>query len=529
MLNLLIVDDEKVTRESLRTIVDWKKFGIENVEVARNGLVGLEIAAVFLPDIVLCDVRMAKMNGIDFCEKLLESIPTCKIIFISGYSDKEYLKKAISLKAVDYLEKPVDIDVLEEAVSDAVGRIRNERVLNVEMENLKGFVSESLPYISRELVRELVKKNPDKKFTSGPYLAHFFKAGQNEAFTCVNVCILGDAGESTDAVVNAKLLARFAKDDYLKDKRIYAGFTMDNRLLTFIFPLLFDRPGDAFSGMVLELKADLDALLDGTFQYAVGVGDSVLEITDIHISFKQAKEAVNSYFYHGFGKVFYYRSSKRYEYIPGAKYQQGIREACFAGDFEEVDQILHSVHNAMVKTNDVHIEKIREQAVFVVNFTYEMLAAAKQSEPFDDEVKRKISAEMSNAVILDELFEVAFRHVTSCAKYANKSDKISRKANEIKLFILQNYADKGLSIKKISDKVYLSQNYACYLFKTLTGKTINDFLTEVRIEKSKELLSETRYKLYEIADRVGFTDPNYFSTLFKKYEKCSPSAFREKL
>ena len=99
---------------------------------------------------------------------------------------------------------------------------------------------------------------------------------------------------------------------------------------------------------------------------------------------------------------------------------------------------------------------------------------------------------------------------------------------EIINYINDNYGNNRLSLQSISESIYLSQTYLCAFFKKATGKTLNQYITEVRIEKAKEMLRDTGIKVYEIAYRVGFTDTNYFSTLFKKHVGITPSEYKER-
>ncbi len=126
-MKLLIVDDEKLTREGLSASIDWKKLGIDAVAEADDGMHGYETALTFKPDIILSDVRMPRMNGIEMAEKLQLLNPALSIIFISGYSDKEYLKAAIKLKAVSYVEKPIDIEEISKAVRQACSDVMDTR------------------------------------------------------------------------------------------------------------------------------------------------------------------------------------------------------------------------------------------------------------------------------------------------------------------------------------------------------------------------------------------------------------------
>lgn len=112
-MNLLIVDDETTTRNGLIRHVNWSSFGIQNIELAASGMEALERCSSFAPDIILSDIRMPEMNGIELCRRLRTQYPDCVILFLSGYSDKEYLHSAIDLGAVDYIEKPIDLEEME--------------------------------------------------------------------------------------------------------------------------------------------------------------------------------------------------------------------------------------------------------------------------------------------------------------------------------------------------------------------------------------------------------------------------------
>ena len=121
-MKLLIVDDERMTRESLTRYINWSLLGISEVRTADNGAQALEECASFIPDILLCDIKMPKMDGITFCKRLRELNYTCDIIFLSGYPDKENLKAALHIRALDFLEKPLNTADVAEAVSRAVMR-----------------------------------------------------------------------------------------------------------------------------------------------------------------------------------------------------------------------------------------------------------------------------------------------------------------------------------------------------------------------------------------------------------------------
>ncbi len=123
MVRLMIVEDEENTRRGLRQFVPWGELGVSEICEAEDGLEALKVFAEENPDLILSDVRMPRMNGLEFARRIHECAPDCKIIFLSGFSDKEYLKAAIKLGAVDYIEKPLVMSELKAVVRRAVEEI----------------------------------------------------------------------------------------------------------------------------------------------------------------------------------------------------------------------------------------------------------------------------------------------------------------------------------------------------------------------------------------------------------------------
>lgn len=126
-MKLLIVDDDVYTREGLAENIPWELYGIEEVMQAENGKEALHTVSWYLPDLIITDIRMPQKNGIDFCKEAIRLVPECKIIFITGYMQTKYLKDAIDLSAVAFIEKPIQPEAVLEALEKAVEKIRRQQ------------------------------------------------------------------------------------------------------------------------------------------------------------------------------------------------------------------------------------------------------------------------------------------------------------------------------------------------------------------------------------------------------------------
>ncbi|WP_321015760.1 response regulator, partial [Hungatella effluvii] len=157
MFHLLIVEDEKRTREGLCRHIDWNGIGVDPVTAVAGGMEALLAVDDIKPDILLSDIRMPHMTGIELATIIRKKFPRCKIIFLSGYADKEYLMSAIELKVVNYIEKPIDVVEIRKAVSKAVMQLESEQ----KEELIHDGFQKALPIIHEEIVSALVSPGLD--------------------------------------------------------------------------------------------------------------------------------------------------------------------------------------------------------------------------------------------------------------------------------------------------------------------------------------------------------------------------------
>ncbi|MCR5278942.1 MAG: response regulator [Lachnospiraceae bacterium] len=272
MLKLLIVDDEKMTRDTLFSGIEWESLNITEVKTAKNGLDALAVCEDFTPDICLCDIKMPKMNGIQLGFCLKDRFPQCKTVYLSGYCDKDDLKSAIELGAVSYIEKPISLSEVRDVINKTAAQILIDKQCAESLQKEKELLKRIKAQFSEEELEALINENPERR--------------------------------------------------------------------------------------------------------------------------------------------------------------------------------------TLPETNNPTIQKAVE-------------------------------------------------------------------------YINDNYADPDLSVSKVADILFMNKSYLCTLFKKETGDTINVYITRSRIEAAQKLISEDRIPIYEVADRVGINDSNYFSTLFKKCTGLSPSEYRE--
>lgn len=523
MFKLLIVDDEDITREGIIGSLDWHNLNIGLLEQADDGVNALEKALVFEPDIVMTDVRMPRMDGIELSFKLREYFPDCKIIFMSGYSDKEYLKSAILLKAVNYVEKPLNINELTQAVRDAVDMCREAQY----KKQMEARINTSMPLLASELALLLIKKNRDHLELENRIKAAGLKLPQDGIFTTVLVRVFPDG---SDHLTYYDSIKSFGIDTLGKicsnvGFRQLSACRDDGCIIIHLYADLKDK--HLFTTEKLKnLCCEIGGYFDSACKYFIAVGKKVQGISNTHESYETAVFALQKVFFRGYNSIIFYREDSR----PPFSFEDRLfKEFKSVLEKENREQTIFFIKNmaSNIKCFENTLVDSTKNSFFRL-----LLDLNKTAEKHGLEFIKSHSEtnhfweHFLKLNTLTEIEDLIIGYVNTyfdgiAQKYTN-----SRLVNDVIHYIKRNYHDENLSIVKISENVHLAPTYLCSLFKEKTGKTLNQYITEVRIEKSKELLLDKKLKISDIASSVGLKDRNYFAKLFRKITGITPSDYK---
>ena len=528
MVKLIIVDDEKITRDSLKEYIKWDDIGVDMVETAKNGFAALEISRVFEPDILLTDVRMPKMDGIELATAIRTLYPDCKIIFISGYSDKEYLKSAIHLKAVSYIEKPLDLEEVKSVVKNAVSACIEETKSKAANERLKNSLADSLPLIREEMALKITKENADPEKLRFKYDDPFLKHPADTCFYASYILLDPKRRFEAEPVDSIKrTVMDIFYSDAPGDTGLFLPGFVDARKIVLIIAKPCSIPEceeNSFEGIFDRLKE----MLGDDFSITIGVGEKVRGLKNIPKSCLSAQNAAKMQFYMGFGRIYHHGKYINMPFDMGKNLFSNFKELLRKGNKQATDELLEDLVKNARAAADNNIDKVKDIYFNLLLLIFEVAREREMLEQAVENEKGYIWQEIDDIKTLNELSDFIKSNINTIFNRSNEKNVFKRKTYEIIRYIRENYADKDLSINTIANRAFLSPTYLCSFFKKTTGKTLNEFITEVRIEKAKELLKDGRLKLYDVASRIGFVDTNYFSTLFKKFTGITPSEYREK-
>ena len=525
-MKLLLVDDEEYSRSGILSVISWKDLGIEEIKIAVNGKEGLEMALEFQPDIVLADIRMPHMDGMTMCGKIREKLPYCCFIIISGYSDKEYLKSAIHLSAVNYLEKPFLPRELVESLKQAIAR-RNAYVSSgvFPLPNIQ------TPDMENQTALALLRPHPDSDPLWRQIRVNF--PGLPEDARWITLLIsLHDKADRDGAVPS----------DYQKELSsmlhrhlgagqgtfLLQGFKSENLLAVHI---AFGPDTDIAIRMG-SLYRELKDYLKSHWLYTVASGAPVSDIRSLHTSYETAMLCLQQGFFRGPNCILHYHPLST--------------PPVYSFNAEKAERFAH-----LLKGNDTHTAEtfIHSLCSELKAFDYTLISSVKD---FFTQLMRKLYYHSDSFLLPSFSTEETLAdsiHIIWDIQYLNELEKyMCRRIRslfleleegsgqmqdnplpyKIKNYIDLSYSDPNLCLQSLSDAFNITTSYICIIFKKQYQKTINQYINEKRIEKSIEYLDHSDKKIKEISSLIGFPDSNYFIKVFKKITGITPKEYRRK-
>ena len=513
-MKLLIADDESIVLEGLQCIIDWEALGFSILSLAKNGEETLDKILNLQPDLVLLDIRMPKLSGIEIVQIAREKGFLGHFIILSGYSDFAYAQKAIKYGVDFYLTKPIDEEELENAVRMVHNFIENEKKTNIAFNQY------------RENARDTIIKN--------------ILTGQLKDFSSLN---LKDFYLSTD-LYQVIIYERYNKQDPFQAAWDFAELlrvsnenhdTFDHIVIdkhNFIL-LKGELATERFERLLshYRINPQKGSPLESLF---LAYGRKVYRPEDIFLSYGDACHLLNRRFFcepnqYVIGYQMLPDISEYKDFITEnlastyatsfSNYIQAQNRHCIAELMEELQ------HKLFYSMNDVPSIKhflidIYLQIKHKISHTYFNLNIPfSTNSSIIDLIERKYYL-YEIVQILMEQFEICMNSLG-----APSSEGIM---NNILHYIDHNYTA-NLKLETIAPLFGYNSAYLGKIFTKQVGESFNSYLDRVRIEHSKELLQEDQLKVYEISERVGYKNVDYFHKKFKKYVGESPAEYRKQL
>lgn len=532
-LTMIIADDEYNVREGLREVVEWHRLGIEVVAAAADGPELLELCGKLQPDIVLTDIRMPELDGLQAADRLRGSGSKARIVIISGVQDFHYAKAALSLKADGYILKPIKVDELERTVAEVAESIRGERSREEQERRLRQQMQENLPALRERFLAGIVTGMFRDKAELDGKLRFFGLEQLAEGRVTVAVLEIDDY---------AKAVERFSEEN-----RQLIMFSVGNILeeIALRHPccVVFSPYENHFAALFIGMPgpesspaAILQDMLDGTLTYlkmslSAGIGHTVEHIVDAHLAYQEAKLALGYRFFTGNGAILpigdFSDTPIQIEFAYIFEQQSKLIGAMKLGKTQEAEELISSIFDKLGQDRSHPIRYVQSIGAELINMAsrafHELGERAETVLPDLPEVLAGLYRHQHLADLTARMQEL-FREMTLFFQQRN-NQKNSGTIKKIKAIIAQRYME-NITVGRLSEEVFLSPNYISLIFRQETGTTVTEYVTKVRMEAAKELLKSPDLKVLEVAEMIGYENTTYFSTVFKKYTGMHPQKYR---
>lgn len=495
-MRILIADDERYTREGIVSMIDWELYDIDCVMQAKDGEEALEIATWLQPEIILSDIKMPKLNGIEFVEKLNEICKKPRILFMSSYMEIEYLKSAIRLSAIDYIQKPLNMENLKETLLKTVELVKKDLIIDQDRESAKNMHTVMLTYQS---IPSSMQVNL-KQMLEIPHAV--------EVYYCFIL--------ETDSDIKGNEIGQ-----HLIEHRFFFALGLKKEGT---YVLILGKT----KNQSISLEKVSQWLIKNEKIIRIAYDSNPAPIELIWMRYQNSEQALSRYFFFPDENCF-----------PVIEENQAVLSIDLdkISEFETLvtnnsPNVLAWIDNFKTEVceNNYLIEQVKSIYFAFINTIIELnpelchsiyVAHGKPIEP--DELWTYVGKAVNINVLHNML-----REVIELYQREDSAKTVNRIIRDAIQYIHVHYQDQELNVNNIADVVHLSPTYLNTSFKKETNCTIKRYIIDYRIEKAKKMLKDNQYKIKDISNKCGFADNGYFAKVFRKEEGMTPLEYRDR-
>lgn len=535
-IKVFLVEDEMVIRRGIKNSIDWEKEGYIFCGEASDGELAYPMIIKEKPDILITDIRMPFMDGLELCKLVKKELPNIKILILSGYDEFDYAKEAIRLGVTEYLLKPISSGKLLEALNGVSESIRREKedkdLVRKYMEEMR----ENTEHEKQKFFEQMIAGNlsmADALETGKKYEMNLSAGMYNLLLFCFT---LGKENRKSGELLGE---AEYAIEKLTE--RLEYVFEFQRGVEGWAFLLMADNE-EQMSERVKELSKDLEEIMKNysTIAYFGGIGQPVARLRELEESFREAERALAARFTMELNRIISVEDIRMAQNVDTLddieitsfgeieKTRTMLEKFLNNGAEDEIDEFVDVYINELPEEN---LKSVLMRQYIIMDAYIVMMSFCEKIEGIEGEMQAQ-SEELKNSMKTIQTLEEIKNYIRMLLKkIIGVRDTISgRRYSDIieiaKDQIRKTYMSDEISLNTIAAEVGMSPSYFSSIFSKEMGKTFVEYLTEIRMDRAKELLMCSSMKTSEIGYEVGYKDPHYFSYIFKKTQNCTPKEFR---
>jgi two-component system response regulator YesN len=517
----MIVDDEMTIRLGLETIIDWEKLNCTILNEAADGIEALEKIDANPPDIVITDIRMPGMDGLELAKNISRKHPGIKVIILTGYADFEYAQTAIRYGVLDFVLKPTEISSIESAVNKAVSLLEAEANKKIQLPLMQEKLITDCINLLLTDPSEIAKSIKSLSMESSPY---YMVLGELE--TSDSFFFIGNDPNNLDQQKN--YILKNVMELSFKDLTHWCAVLDASHCCAVVSGHKLTPAEDIQE--ILTACQDIIDVYNSSYGYRVSLGIS--KRIQAPGAFRQAYEqSVSALSHHSPGEngIYIYVKEPASEHAGTNSIQNAMDRIIGSVKLGKIEACAENINVlfSLINESNSSIERTREIVVFIASGLMQLVpdkfpetdTAGNGTHLFFNRIFTTLDSNN-----LKSLLSGLAEHI--CTELKNSAIQNNMIINQVNEYISKNYK-KNIHLAAIANHVHVNSSYLSRLYRRETNITLTEAISKVRIEKAKELLRNPKIKAYEAASLVGIEDPAYFSLMFKKYTGYSPTEYRQ--
>ncbi|WP_319005497.1 response regulator transcription factor [Metabacillus litoralis] len=510
MYKVLLVDDERIILEGISRIINWEDLGTTLIGTARNGLEAYDFIHKQKPDIVICDIKMPGMNGLQLVELMAKEHPSIKFIILSGFNDFNYAKKAMEFGVKQYLLKPCNETSIADALTKVIVELEREAKKEQFLLETKNRLDQVQPYVKKQLLKEFISSKPDSN-RGIQFYEKLLRVNFQEEF--IRLIIFRIEGEYH--YEHMFVIENLGED-------LFSQSILSTSIGEYVLFLVNKCEFTNLQTKIEQLRDHFYDIYEMDMTVAISEVDCITQVRRLYL---EALECLNHRFYLGEGSIITKSDIYQEDQINGYEYDgQSLCLFIKSGNLEKVESELTCFFHDLTQSR-LSISLVRS---YVMQIFLVMIQNA------DSKSMQRYMRKMSSLIDMDtiqqmkEFFVSTAKEITQVHYDRHKSNHSAIIQKMIDL-VEENLGNADLSLKWVANKVFMNADYLGKLFKQETGQKFSNYVTEVRINKAiEQIQSMDDVKVFTIAEMIGFGDnPQYFSQVFKKFTGYSPSEYKK--
>ncbi len=538
MYRVLLVDDEVLVREAISENIKWEELGYELAGNCQNGKEAMEFLEKNSVDVVLTDICMPYVDGMELSEFVFRHFKNINIIIFSGFDDFEYAKKAIKYNVEEYLLKPVTALELSKVLTDLKDKMDKKKNETEKYIMLYETYNKNKLLIKSKAIDDLIKgSKTEEENRKALRENNIILDASDYRVAIVEIDLNSEVDKGEEHMKQYSSLMTFAVYNICDEilQQYQAGLSClgnDNRVF-----ILFktNRPkasGQEIKSICTEISSKIRQFMK--LGVTIGIGRNVKDPRDIHKSYEEAEYSMKYQYLFWESSIIdmedIIKNRESKEDIALEEQIDSLVLAIKINDRQSIDDLLRKIEEAIKRSladktrSDLYLQQI-------ILAIYNTLKISELEESVLNTLRNQLLTDIADSKTLGKVMELLKDYCYKAAGEVEMQKNIGGKKQALLAmdFIEKNYADPQLNLNSVCSYLSISASRFSTIFKNITGETFMEVLIRIRMQKAKELLENTDLKNYEIAEKVGFGDPHYFSISFKKMTGKTPSEYaREK-